>query len=166
MRNQVPRQRRQLGTTSSQAFHSELHQLTLPYAVGGDRAHSHGHGGHGHSHGGHGHSHGGHGHSHGAKQKEPTPQERQKHRERLHRIWDDDDDENGETFGFSSAKSESMPVSIYHLYQQLLFICRSRLWVYAFLSTILISLMPFVILFFFTFDNSPENEGRLKIALR
>ena len=52
-----------------------------------------GHDGDGHSHGGHGHSHGGHGHSHGPPQQEPTLEERQKHRERLHKLWDDDEDE-------------------------------------------------------------------------
>merc|ERR1719351_104616 len=49
---------------------------------------------HGHSHGGHGHSHGGHGHSHGPPQKEPTPEEREKHRQRLHKEWDDDEEED------------------------------------------------------------------------
>ena len=56
--------------------------------------HAHSHGGHGHSHEGHGHghSHGGHGHSHGA-QRELTPEERERARKKLHKNWDDDDEE-------------------------------------------------------------------------
>ena len=46
--------------------------------------HGHSHGGHGHSHGGHGHSHGGHGHSHGGGGPEPTPEQREKMRKKLH----------------------------------------------------------------------------------
>ena len=33
-------------------------------------------------------------------------------------------------------------------------------------STLAISLFPFIILFFFTLDNSPEKQGLLKILLR
>ena len=58
-------------------------------------AHSHSHGNdHGHSHGGHGHSHGGHGHSHGPPQRELSPEEREKARQKLHKNWDDDDEED------------------------------------------------------------------------
>ena len=46
--------------------------------------HGHSHGGHGHSHGGHGHSHGGHGHSHRGGGPEPTPEQREKMRKKLH----------------------------------------------------------------------------------
>ena len=56
--------------------------------------HGHSHGGHGHSHGGHGHSHGGHGHSHGPPQRELSPEEREKARQKLHKNWDDDDEED------------------------------------------------------------------------
>ncbi|XP_059080995.1 zinc transporter zipt-7.2-like [Tigriopus californicus] len=95
---------------------------------------------HGHSHGGHGHSHGGHGHSHGPPQKELTPEERERHRARLHREWDDDDEEHTDT--------------------------KSEIWAQALLSTLAISLAPFVILFFFSLDNSAEKQGQLKVLLR
>jgi len=105
--------------------------------------HGHSHGGHGHSHGGHGHSHGGHGHSHGHGHVQPelTPEQREKAREKLHKNWDDDEDEccggtgSGSTF-----------------------------W-NAILATLLISAAPFFILFFIPLDNSAENQPLLKVTL-
>lgn len=102
-------------------------------------------GGHGHAHGGHnhGHSHGGggghHGHSHGPPQRELSPEEREKHRQRLHKEWDDDEDEEHSS--------------------------RSNLWFNALTSVLAISLAPFVILFFFSLDNSEEKQGQLKVLL-
>ena len=92
---------------------------------------------HGHSHGGHGHSHGGHGHSHGPPQKEPTPEEREKHRQRLHKEWDDDDEEE----------------------------VGRNVWRQALLATALISAAPFFILFLIPLDNSQEKQWLLKITL-
>merc|ERR1712079_634434 len=92
--------------------------------------------GHGHSHGGHGHSHG-----HGHVQPELTPEQREKAREKLHKNWDDDEDEccggtgSGSTF-----------------------------W-NAILATLLISAAPFFILFFIPLDNSAENQPLLKVTL-
>jgi len=104
--------------------------------------HGHSHGGHGHSHGGHGHSHGGHGHSHGGQKEENlTPEERERRRERLHRIWDDDEEEEGAGGLLSSV------------------------WFQALGATFLISIFPFVILFFFDLDNSEEKRGLLKVLL-
>ena len=106
----------------------------------GGHGHSHGghnHEGHGHSHGGHGHSHGGHGHSHGPPQREPSAEEREKHRQRLHREWDDDDE-----------------IEI-----------DRNVWMQAISATLLISAAPFFILFFIPLDNSPEKRWALKITL-
>ena len=101
-------------------------------------SHGHSHGGHGHSHGGHGHSHGGHGHSHGPPQKEPSPEEREKHRARLHKEWDDDEDadESGR-----------------------------NVWLQAIGATLLVCLAPIPILFFIPLDNSAEKRWLLKITL-
>lgn len=97
---------------------------------------------HGHSHGGHGHSHGGHGHSHGGQQQENlSPEERERRRERLHRIWDDDDEEE-EVGGLLSS-----------------------VWFQALGATTLISIFPFIILFFINLDNSEEKRGLLKVLL-
>lgn len=117
----------------------DIIDLPPQYASGG---HGHSHGGHGHSHGGHGHSHGGHGHSHGSPQRELTPEEREKHRARLHKEWDDDEDEEATAF-----------------------FAPSSVWINALLSVLAISVAPFAILFFFTLDNSEENQGFLKILL-
>jgi len=102
--------------------------------------HGHSHGGHGHSHGGHGHSHGGHGHSHGHghAHRELTPEEREKARQKLHKNWDGDDDEETGT--------------------------GSVFW-NAIGATLLISAAPFFILFFIPLDNSEENQWILKITL-
>ena len=99
--------------------------------------HDHGHH-HGHSHGGHGHSHGGHGHSHG-QQREPTAEERAKHRAKLHANWDDDDEEH---------HSDT-----------------SSVWFNAMMATLLISAAPFFILFLIPLDKSAENQWLLKIML-
>ena len=49
---------------------------------------------HSHSHGNdHGRSHGHHGHSHDPPQRELSPEEREKARQKLHKNWDDDDEE-------------------------------------------------------------------------
>ncbi len=64
------------------------HAKAKPNQHGHGHAHSHSHGGHGH-----GHSHGGHGHSHGPPQRELSPEEREAARKRLHKNWDDDDEE-------------------------------------------------------------------------
>lgn len=108
----------------------------------GHHGHSHGGGGHGHSHGGggHGHSHGGggHGHSHG-HQREPTEEEREKFRKKLHANWDDDEDD---------AESD-----------------KSSIWFNAMMSTLLISAAPFFILFFIPLDKSEEKQWLLKILL-
>jgi len=108
---------------------------------GGHHGHSHG-GHHGHSHGGHhGHSHGGHhGHSHGGqREREMSPEEKQKHRERIHKIWDDDDDDE------ASGKRS--------------------VWLQAIGATLLISAAPFFILFLIPLDNSREKQWLMKIFL-
>jgi len=111
-------------------------------AIDLNMAERHGHGGgHGHSHGGggHGHSHGGgHGHSHGPPQKEPTPEERAKLRQKLHAKWDDDDEKESEM---------------------------GTIWFQAISATVLISAAPFFILFFIPLDNSEEKQWLLKILL-
>jgi len=94
----------------------------------------HGHDGHGHSHGGHGHSHG-----HGTAQRELTPEEREKARQKLHKNWDDDAEE-----------AEMGTGSVF--------------W-NAIGATLLISAAPFFILFFIPLDNSEENQWILKITL-
>merc|ERR1711899_398929 len=117
--------------------------VDLPPQRGPSSGHGHSHGGHGHSHGGHGHSHGGHGnsHGHGHVQPELTPEQREKAREKLHKNWDDDEDDccggtgSGSTF-----------------------------W-NAILATLLISAAPFFILFFIPLDNSAENQPLLKVTL-
>merc|ERR1711956_186719 len=98
-----------------------------------------GHDGNGHSHGSHGHSHGGHGHSHGhgTAQRELTPEEREKARQKLHKNWDDDAEE-----------AEMGTGSVF--------------W-NAIGATLLISAAPFFILFFIPLDNSEENQWILKI---
>jgi len=105
--------------------------------------HGHSHGHHGHSHGHHGHSHGGHGHSHGGggkREREMTPEEKQKHRERIHKIWDDDDeDEMGGG--------------------------KRSVWFQAIGATLLISAAPFFILFLIPLDNSKEKQWLMKIFL-
>ena len=50
--------------------------------------------------------------------------------------------------------------------RKLCYVSRSSLWVQALGSTLAISLFPFIILFFFTLDNSPEQQGVLKVLLR
>jgi len=102
--------------------------------------HGHGHGGHGHSHGGHGHSHGGHGHSHGGGGPEPSPEQREKNRKKLHAKWDDDDEPEDKTD-------------------------INTVWFQAIGATMLISAAPFFILFFIPLDNSQEKQWLLKILL-
>jgi len=97
---------------------------------------------HGHAHGGHGHSHGGHGHSH-SQQKEPTAEERAKHRANLHANWDDDDEHH------EGGGSQSM----------------ATIWFNAMMATLLISAAPFFILFLIPLDKSAENQWLLKIML-
>ncbi len=70
-----------------------------------------------------------------------TPEEMARRRERLHKIWDEDEDEDG-------VGSADWSV-----------------WLYALSSTLAISLAPFVILFFLGVDNSEANQGRLKVLL-
>jgi len=106
----------------------------------GHEGHGHGHGGHGHAHGGHGHTHGGHGHSHGGHgQREPTEEEREKFRKKLHANWDDDEDDHEAN--------------------------TSTIWFNAMMSTLLISAAPFFILFFIPLDRSEEKQWLLKILL-
>jgi len=105
--------------------------------------HGHAHGGHGHAHahgggGHHGHAHGGHGHSHGPPQREPTKEEREKYRKKLHATWDEEEEVDGGT---------------------------SSVWMNAILATLLISAAPFFILFFIPLDNSAEKQWLLKILL-
>merc|ERR1712083_284601 len=107
--------------------------IDLPPQRGPSPGHGHSHGGHGHSHGGHGHSHG-----HGHAQPELTPEQREKARQKLHKNWDDDEEE---TEGSGSI-----------------------FW-NAILATLLISAAPFFILFFIPLDNSDENQWLLKITL-
>lgn len=111
------------------------------HSHGGHHGHSHG-GHHGHSHGGHhGHSHGGHGHSHGGKgrEREMTDEEKKKHRERIHKIWDDDEEDE---------------------------CCKGRsVWFQAIGATLLISAAPFFILFLIPLDNSEEKRWLMKIFL-
>jgi len=103
--------------------------------------------GHGHAHvmdshdnHHHGHAHGHHGHSHGPPQKEPTAEEREKHRQKIHANWDDDEEEESHA---------SM----------------STIWFNAIMATLLISAAPFFILFFIPLDNSAEKQWLLKILL-
>jgi len=111
------------------------------HANGHGHAHVHDHG-HAHAHKGHdhGHSHGGHGHSHG-QQKEPTAEERAKHRANLHANWDDDDEHDHNTPSMST------------------------IWFNAMMATLLISAAPFFILFLIPLDKSVENQWLLKIML-
>jgi len=110
---------------------------------GGAAHHGHAHGGHGHAHahgggGHHGHAHSGHGHSHGPPQREPTKEEREKYRKKLHATWDEEEEVDGST---------------------------SSVWMNAILATLLISAAPFFILFFIPLDNSAEKQWLLKILL-
>ena len=100
--------------------------------------HGHSHDHHGHSHDHHGHSHGHHGHSHGQKEPRLSPEERQKHRERIHKIWDEDDEDEAST---------------------------RSVWFQAIGATLLISAAPFFILFLIPLDNSKEKQWLLKIFL-
>eukprot|EP00088_Acartia_fossae_P005670 TRINITY_DN1255_c0_g1_i4.p1 TRINITY_DN1255_c0_g1~~TRINITY_DN1255_c0_g1_i4.p1 ORF type:complete len:486 (+),score=147.50 TRINITY_DN1255_c0_g1_i4:32-1489(+) len=115
---------------------AERHGGGHGHSHGGGHGHSHG-GGHGHSHGGH--NHGGHGHSHGPPQREPSPEERAKLRQKLHAKWDDDDTEKESEMG--------------------------TIWFQAICATLLISAAPFFILFFIPLDNSAEKQWLLKILL-
>ena len=120
--------------------HAHVHEHH-GHAHGGGGGHGHAHGGGGgHSHGGHGHSHGGHGHSHGG-QREPTAEERAKHRAKLHASWDDDEDDG---HGGESVSS---------------------IWFNAMMATLLISAAPFFILFLIPLDKSKDKEWLLKIML-
>merc|ERR1712241_851156 len=110
--------------------------IDLPPQHGPSHGHGHSHGGHGHSHGGHGHSHG-----HGHVQPELTPEQREKAREKLHKNWDDDEDERCGGTGSGST-----------------------FW-NAILATLLISAAPFFILFLIPLDNSAENQPLLKVTL-
>jgi len=71
-----------------------------------------------------------------------TPEEREKYRERLHKIWDDDDEEVDEC---CSGKRS--------------------VWMQAIGATLLISAAPFFILFFIPLDNSKEKQWLMKIFL-
>jgi len=102
--------------------------------------HGHAHNHHGHAHNHHGHAHNHHGHSHGPQQKEPTAEEREKYRKKLHANWDDDEDED------ESHNNNSV-------------------WFNAIMATLLISAAPFFILFFIPLDNSAEKQWLLKILL-
>ncbi|XP_040567060.1 zinc transporter zipt-7.2 [Lepeophtheirus salmonis] len=104
-------------------------------------SHGHSHGEHAHSHGSHGHSHGCHGHSHGSPQPELSREENVKNRERLHKNWDDDDEEE-----LSWNKTRNI-------------------WFNAIGATVLISMAPFFILFFIPLDNSSEKQWIMKILL-
>jgi zinc transporter 7 len=118
-----------------------------------EEPHGHSHGGKpcgGHGGGGHG---GGHGHSHGPaqvharhwwfvpdsliQQKEPSQAEREKHRQKLHAAWDDEEE----------------------------VVSKSTIWFNAIMATLLISAAPFFILFFIPLDNSAEKQWLLKILL-
>merc|ERR1712106_940518 len=78
-------------------------------------------------------------HSHGPPQREPTAEEREKFRKKLHANWDDDDEE---------AHNDT-----------------SSVWFNAIMATLLISAAPFFILFFIPLDNSAEKQWLLKILL-
>jgi len=114
------------------------------HAVEDHDSDAHNHHGHGHAHNhhdhGHAHHHHGHGHSHGKPQREPTAEEREKFRKKLHANWDDDDDEE--------LNHDS-----------------SSVWFNALMATLLISAAPFFILFFIPLDNSAEKQWLLKILL-
>jgi len=99
--------------------------------------HAHKHHGHAHNHHGHGHEH--HGHSHGPPQKEPTAEEREKYRKKLHANWDDDEEDESHA--------------------------ANSVWFNAIMATLLISAAPFFILFFIPLDNSAEKQWLLKILL-
>merc|ERR1712098_230368 len=89
---------------------------------------------------GHGHAHVHHQqHDHG-HQREPTAEERAKHRAKLHANWDDDEEEY-------SGKD------------------MSSVWFNAMMSTLLISAAPFFILFFIPLDKSADKQWLLKIML-
>merc|ERR1712223_2117116 len=77
-------------------------------------------------------------HGHGHAQRELTPEEREKAREKLYKNWDDDDEDEVGT--------------------------GSPYW-NAIAATILISAAPFFILFFIPLDNSEKNQWKLKIVL-
>ena len=82
---------------------------------------------------GHGHSHG-----HGHVQRELTPEEREKARQKLHKNWDDDEDE---------------------------FVADWSVYWCAIGSVAVISFFPFLILPCLPLDKTKENEWALKIAL-
>jgi len=104
--------------------------------------HGHAHAHHGHAHQEHqGHAHAHHGHSHGPPQREPSEEERERHRKKLHANWDDDEEES---------RAEGTVASI---------------WFNALMATLLISAAPFFILFFIPLDNSAEKQWLLKILL-
>jgi len=107
------------------------------HAADDHHGHAHNHHGHAHNHHGHGHEH--HGHSHGPPQREPTAEEREKYRKKLHANWDDDEED--ENHGANSV------------------------WFNAIMATLLISAAPFFILFFIPLDNSAEKQWLLKILL-
>ena len=96
---------------------------------------------HGHSHGGAG----GHGHSHG-QQREPSAEERAKHRAKLHANWDDDEEGHGHDGCCGGGGMSSI-------------------WFNAMMATLLISAAPFFILFLIPLDRSAENQWLLKIML-
>ena len=104
--------------------------------------HGHAHAHHGHAHQEHqGHAHAHHGHSHGPPQREPSAEERERHRKKLHANWDDDEEES---------RAEGTVASV---------------WFNALMATLLISAAPFFILFFIPLDNSAEKQWLLKILL-
>merc|ERR1712198_700940 len=68
-----------------------------------------------------------------------TAEEKQKHRERIHKIWDDDEEDE---------------------------CCKGRsVWLQAIGATLLISAAPFFILFLIPLDNSEEKRWLMKIFL-
>jgi solute carrier family 39 (zinc transporter), member 7 len=117
--------------------------------------HGHAHDHHGHSHDHHGHSHDHHGHSHGQAQERPSfkyskeankPKAEENHHGHSHT--------HTETVK-PKVVQETPPVETKP----------PTPWLEAIGSTLLISVAPFIILFFIPIDNSPERQPLLKILL-
>ncbi len=117
--------------------------------------HGHSHDHHGHSHDHHGHSHDDHGHAHeeppsfkyskeANKPKPPPPAPKKESASQNHQ---------GHSHSHSATK-EAEPKRT-----------STMLWAEAIGSTLLISVAPFIILFFIPIDSSPESQPLLKVLL-
>ncbi|PAA94762.1 hypothetical protein BOX15_Mlig028472g1 [Macrostomum lignano] len=102
--------------------------------------HEHSHGGHGHSHGGHGHSDGGHGHSHGGHG---------------HSHGGHSHSHDGDSPKSSVDWDKAEPIRL----------AGWQLWFQALSSTLLISLVPYAILFLIRVENTDQHKPLLHLLL-